>query len=110
MCSSVVERCPDKTEVEGSIPSTRTKWSKAEFCACGASQLLGLRKESKAAAMFFQQKKQARQGRENFNATALKLFLTDSFHTHKIENFVLLGVKVLKSNGKICLGMILLSN
>ena len=23
-CSSVVERCPDKTEVEGSIPSTRT--------------------------------------------------------------------------------------
>ncbi len=25
MCSSVVERCPDKTEVEGSIPSTRTR-------------------------------------------------------------------------------------
>ncbi len=25
MCSSVVERCPDKTEVEGPIPSTRTK-------------------------------------------------------------------------------------
>ncbi len=25
MCSSVVERCPDKTEVEGSIPSTRTQ-------------------------------------------------------------------------------------
>ena len=24
MCSSVVERCPDKTEVEGPIPSTRT--------------------------------------------------------------------------------------
>ena len=24
-CSSVVERCPDKTEVEGSIPSTRTR-------------------------------------------------------------------------------------
>ncbi|TSC71814.1 MAG: hypothetical protein G01um101470_479 [Parcubacteria group bacterium Gr01-1014_70] len=23
-CSSVVERCPDKTEAEGSIPSTRT--------------------------------------------------------------------------------------
>ena len=26
VCSSVVERCPDKTEVEGSIPSTRTRW------------------------------------------------------------------------------------
>ena len=25
MCSSVVERCPDKTEVEGPIPSTLTK-------------------------------------------------------------------------------------
>ncbi len=24
MCSSVVERCPDKTEVEGPIPSTLT--------------------------------------------------------------------------------------
>lgn len=24
VCSSVVERCPDKTEVEGPIPSTRT--------------------------------------------------------------------------------------
>ncbi len=24
MCSSVVERCPDKTEVDGSIPSTLT--------------------------------------------------------------------------------------
>src|SRR3989344_6686375 len=24
-CSSVVERCPDKTEVHGSIPCTRTK-------------------------------------------------------------------------------------
>jgi len=49
--------------------------------------LLDLRKESKAAAMFFQQKKQARQGRENFKATALKLFLTDSIRPHKLIVF-----------------------
>ncbi len=30
VCSSVVERCPDKTEVEGSIPSTRTKLGKGK--------------------------------------------------------------------------------
>ena len=28
-CSSVVERCPDKTEVLGSIPSTRTTLEKS---------------------------------------------------------------------------------
>ncbi len=32
-CSSVVERCPDKTEVEGPIPSTRTELS---YCRGGA--------------------------------------------------------------------------
>ena len=34
VCSSVVERCPDKTEVEGPIPSTRTAGEQANFFAC----------------------------------------------------------------------------
>ena len=38
VCSSVVERCPDKTEVEGPIPSTRTA---GEF-PCPAQGFLSL--------------------------------------------------------------------
>ena len=35
--------------------------------------------------MFFQQKKQTRQGRENFRATARKLFLTTKNHAGVAE-------------------------
>jgi hypothetical protein len=47
-------------------------------CGDGASEPLNSRAESKGGVMFCEYAKQTSQGRENFKATALKLFLTES--------------------------------
>ena len=48
-------------------------------------ELLRVCRESQGGAMFFQQKKQASQGRENLFAAANKLFLIDSRPRNKIK-------------------------
>ena len=48
--SSVVERCPDKTEVEGPIPSARTKFG-TNFCASEKRACARFVKESDAGTM-----------------------------------------------------------